>query len=113
MPPAVAVTLLHSRACPSTDEARELLRRAAARAGVALELAEHEVTSDEEADRLGFPGSPTYLVAGVDPFPAAPEALHRHDACRVYARLDGGLGPLPSEPALGAALRAATRERGA
>ena len=52
---------------------------------------------DEEAEALGFVGSPTYLAAGRDLFPAeeGPGHAPRADACRVYSRSGGRVGPLP------------------
>lgn len=105
VPPAVPVTFLFSRACSSNEEGLALLRAAAEAAGVALEVSEHEIRTDDEAERLRFPGSPTFVVGGADPFPVEPGALFRHDACRAYARPDGAIRPLPAEAELEAALR--------
>jgi hypothetical protein len=101
------VTYLFSRSCPSHEEGLELLRRAGRAAGVDLELTVREVRTDEEAERLRFPGSPTYLVGGGDV--AAPPAgvPYRADACRAYERPGGRVGPLPALDDLVAALRAA------
>lgn len=104
---AVPVRYLFSRECPSHDEGLALLHRAAASAGVALELDAHEVVDDAEAVALGFPGSPTYLVAGRD-VAAPPEGVpFAADSCRAYTRPDGRIGPLPALSTLAAALRAA------
>ncbi len=48
------------------------------------------VESQEDAEQLGFTGSPTVLVDGVDPFanPGAPVGL----ACRVYLTAAGREG---------------------
>jgi ABC-2 type transport system permease protein len=46
------------------------------------------VNSDEEARRLGFPGSPTVRIDGRDPFPV-PERGQGGLACRVYATPEG------------------------
>ena len=65
---------------------------------------EHEVTSQEEAERLAFPGSPTIRVDGVDvdPSGAAGRAML---ACRIYRLPDGRISPVPSREQLEAALR--------
>jgi hypothetical protein len=103
---ALPVTYLFSRSCPSHEEGLALLRAAAAEAGVALEVEEVEVTSDAQAAALGFPGSPTYLLAGRDPFPPeGPAHAPAHDACRAYARPGGRIGPLPHRDDLAAAVR--------
>lgn len=107
----IPVTYLYSRACPSHEEGLALLRDAAAEAGVNLELAEVEVTTDDEARARGFAGSPTYLIDGSDPFPAeGPPHVLVHDACRAYVRPGGRIGPLPHHDDLVAAVRAAARK---
>jgi len=84
-----------------------MLRAAAAEAGVDLDLTVREVRTDAEAAELRFPGSPTYIVAGSDPFaPAAPEHAFQFDACRAYALAGGRIAPLPHHDDLVAALRA-------
>ncbi len=99
------MTYLFSRECPSHDEGLDLLRDAAAGAGVDLRVEAVEVLDDAQAERLRFPGSPTYLVAGGDPFaPEGPDHAFRWDACRAYRAPDGRVGPLPAREQLEAAL---------
>ncbi len=110
-PGRLPVTYLFSRACPSHEEGLEVLREAARAGGVEVNVEVVEVLSDEDAARLGFPGSPTYLAGGRDLFPRedlghAPTA----DACRAYARPGGRVGPLPHPDDVAAALREAARE---
>jgi hypothetical protein len=101
----VTVTYLFSRECPSHDEGLDLLRDAAATAGVDVRVDAVEVEDDAQAERLRFPGSPTYLVAGDDPFtPEGPAHAYRWDACRAYRSADGRVGPLPAREELEAAL---------
>lgn len=105
-------TYLFSRACPSHDEGLALLRAAAADAGVALDLEVVEVTDDGHAARVGFPGSPTYLLDGADPFPPeGPPHAPAADACRAYPRPAGRIGPLPHRDDLAAAVRGAAARR--
>ena len=67
-------------------------------------MVRREVRTREEAQRLGFPGSPTFHVGRADLFPVAtPPAL----ACRVYTRPDGRISPLPDRDDLAARLREA------
>src|SRR5882724_11848769 len=102
----VPVTYLFSRACPSHDEGLELLRRAGREAGVELEITVREVLDDGDAERLRFPGSPTYLLRGAD-VAAPPQGVpYRADACRAYERPGGLVGPLPHIDDLVAALTA-------
>ncbi len=105
-PDRIRVTYLFSRSCPSHEEGLALLRDAASAAGVALDVAEVEVTTDAEARERAFTGSPTYLLDGRDPFPQeGPGHAPVHDACRAYARPGGRIGPLPHLDDLVAAVR--------
>ena len=99
------MTYLFSRACPSHEEGLDLLREAAREAGVELDLTVVEVLTDAQAAETRFPGSPTYILGGSDPFaPAAPAHDFQFDACRAYARPGGRIGPLPHREDLVAAL---------
>jgi hypothetical protein len=107
-PVRLRVSYLFSRECPSHEEGLQLLREAAERAGVPVAVEPVEVRGDEEAEALGFIGSPTYLAAGRDLFPAeGPGHAPRADACRIYARSGGRVGPLPELVDLARALGAA------
>ncbi len=91
--------------CPSWERALEDLRAAMGEAGLdpsAIEI--REVSSEDDAEREGFVGSPTIRVEGVDIEPAeGPAAL----ACRVYRRRDGRVSPLPDPESLRDALAGA------
>jgi hypothetical protein len=52
------VELLYFEGCPNHEEARELVERVAAQAGVELSLRLVEVTSPEDAERSGFSARP-------------------------------------------------------
>ena len=69
------IDFLFWRGCPSHPEARALLGDVLAARGLDVEVEEHEVTTNEEAQRLSFPGSPTIRVDGRDIDPAA---VHYH-----------------------------------
>jgi hypothetical protein len=95
------VELLWWEGCPSLAEARELLADVVhGRA----EIEEREVRTDEEAERLGFPGSPTVRVDGVDVDPAGAEGRPSL-TCRIYRLPDGRVSPVPARETLEAALR--------
>ena len=97
------VELLFWAGCPSLPKARELLAGVLGERGLAADVVEREVTTQEEAERLGFPGSPTILVDGcdVDPAGATGRAML---ACRIYRLPDGRVSPVPSRETLEAAL---------
>jgi hypothetical protein len=99
----VDIEFLYWEGCPSYPEARELLGDVLAERGLDAAIEVREVTSQDEAEALGFPGSPTIRVDGrdVDPFGAsARPAL----MCRIYRKPDGGVSPVPTREQLEAAL---------
>jgi len=86
--------------CPNSAPALALFRRALAAEGANEDVRVVELTSDEQAEALGFHGSPSFIAEGRDLFPSpASPAL----ACRVY-RTPGGLAGLPSQEDLQAAI---------
>lgn len=102
------MTFVFSRACPSHEEGLAQLREAAEAAAVDLDLEVVEVLTDAQAERIAFPGSPTYLAGGRDLFPREePDHAAAMDACRSYRRPGGRIGPLPHPDDLAAALRGA------
>lgn len=97
------IDLLFWRECPSYPEARALLHEVLEARGVDAEVVEREVLTQEEAQELAFPGSPTIRVEGrdVDPDGAgARPAL----TCRIYHLPDGRVSPVPSREQLEEAL---------
>lgn len=98
----MSVTIRFLDGCPSWQRVRERLRAAAREVDVELDVRLEPVETLEEAQRLGFPGSPTILLEGVDPFarPGAVPAL----ACRLYATPTGS-AELPTVDQLATALR--------
>jgi hypothetical protein len=63
----------------------------------------HEVRSDDEAERLAFPGSPTIRVDGADVDPAGGEGRPTL-SCRVYRLPDGRVSPVPTREQIERAL---------
>jgi hypothetical protein len=97
------IEFLYWPGCPSHPEALELLRSVIAERDASLEVEVREVLTDEEAEALRFPGSPTIRVDGadVDPAGAGGRAML---ACRVYRLPDGRVSPVPSREQLEEAL---------
>jgi hypothetical protein len=97
------VELLFWAGCPSYPEARELLASVIGDRAPSVQVVEHEVTTQTEAEQLRFPGSPTILVDGrdVDPDGAVGRAML---ACRIYYLPDGRVSPVPTREMLEAAL---------
>ena len=84
----VAVTLLYFDGCPHWHQADELLRGLQAELG--FTLGHGVVETPEAAADIGFVGSPTLLVDGVDPFGTGGEQTGL--ACRMYDTPDGFRG---------------------
>jgi hypothetical protein len=88
------IELLWWEGCPSTDQALAMLRSETEALGLDPDAIEvREVSTDADARREGFVGSPTIRVDGrdVQPLPDEPIGL----ACRVYRTSDGRVSPLP------------------
>jgi hypothetical protein len=90
--------------CPHLAAAVERAREAMAQADVPADLHVVRVTSDVEAKRLRFPGSPTVRVDGVDVEHAAQAREDYGMQCRVYA-VEGRYQGVPPVEWIAAALR--------
>ena len=88
------VELLWWEGCPSHPAALKELQAALTESGLDPNVELHEVTSDEQAARERFPGSPTIRIDGEDVLPhAAGEPFGL--TCRVYRLRDGRTSPTP------------------
>lgn len=101
------VELLFWEGCPSHPQALAELRTTMVELGLdPAEVIVREISTEDEARRERFVGSPTIRVNGTDVRPPAPDepwAL----TCRVYYRRDGRVSPTPDPQDLRDALRAA------
>ena len=97
------IDFLFWRECPSHPEARELLGEVLEKRGVEADVVEREVLTDEEAEELAFPGSPTIRVDGRDVDPDGARARPSL-TCRIYHLPDGRVSPVPSREQLEEAL---------
>lgn len=70
---------------------------------------EIDVASDEEAERLRFPGSPTIRVNGVDINPVGADQAVMSLTCRVYRLEDGRFSGVPSKEMIRQALTKGAR----
>ncbi len=98
------IELLYWQGCPSYPEAKTLLEQVLTELGRDDLVLMTEVRSDEEAERLHFPGSPTIRVDGRD---IDAEGADSRPAlnCRIYHLPDGRVSPVPSREQMEAALR--------
>ena len=81
--------------CPSYPQAWERVQKVLSELDVSAEIEKIEVISEEDTERLRFPGSPTIRVNGQDVAGSA-EPPYRL-TCRLYFLEDGRPSPLPSE----------------
>ena len=98
-----AVTLRYLDGCPNAGVARTRLAEALRRVGIdPAAITMEEVSTPEDAERLGFHGSPTILIDGRDRF--ADEDGPAGLSCRIYQTETGPQGS-PSVAQLEQALR--------
>jgi hypothetical protein len=104
----VDVTLLYFDGCPNWRQAEDHLRTALRRVGASdVVVRRREVCAVDEAERLGFGGSPTVLLDGIDPF--AEPGVGASLSCRVYRTANGAAGA----PSVEQLCRALTETRAA
>ncbi|MDQ1250081.1 MAG: hypothetical protein QG597_4459 [Actinomycetota bacterium] len=85
------VELLVIDGCPHAKAAAELIATALERSGrPQATVTTTLVTEDNVAQVAGFRGSPTFLIDGVDAFPASAASISV--SCRVYQTSDGMRG---------------------
>ncbi len=105
------VELLWWEGCPSTEKAVEELRTVLADEGLDPDVVERrEITSEAEAERERFFGSPTIRVDGHELLPPGdgdPVGL----SCRVYRLRDGRPSPTPDPADVREALARERRTR--
>lgn len=101
---AVEITLQYFDGCPSWMVVAERLAIIAAeRPG--MTVTRRLVETPEDAEHIGFVGSPSILVDGIDAFPSPSASVGL--ACRIYATPNGPAGA-PTLDQLRAALPTAT-----
>ena len=91
--------------CPSYPEAEALVRTTLADLGVEAELELIEVHTQEQAEELGFVGSPTIRIDGHDVDEEAAARSEPSLTCRIYTFPDGTVSPVPSRAQVEQALR--------
>ncbi len=98
----INITLQYFDSCPNWRETEAHIESLLA-AGFDLTLDRRLIDTPESAEEVGFRGSPTVLIDGVDPFADAHAPIGL--ACRVYVTADGYAGS-PSLDQLRAAIDA-------
>jgi glutaredoxin len=88
------IVIMQTPGCPNTEAACRRVAQALSDAGLpAVDIRVETVSGPEDAERLGFRGSPTILIDGEDPF--AVEGTPSAFACRIYST-DGVRDDAPS-----------------
>lgn len=95
--------ILYFDGCPTYLEAERMLQEALRAEGVQAEVDLVTVNTDEEAERLRFPGSPTIRADGRDLFPVPGRSVWAL-GCRTYSTPEGLKGS-PTTDMLRASLR--------
>lgn len=103
---AMDVRLLYFEGCPNWQETDRRLQEALVIAGAAGPVQHVTVQTVEDAQRLGFYGSPTVLISGVDPFAGESAAVGL--SCRMFQTPEGLRGA-PSVAQLVQVLRSSLR----
>ena len=101
------VEVLYFSGCPNHTPAVDQVREALQQEGLTAEVVEVEVTNADTAQSVGFLGSPTIRINGLDVEPSA-RSVHSYGlSCRTYTTENyrAGVPPL-------AWIRAAIREAG-
>jgi hypothetical protein len=98
------IEFLYWEDCPSHPQALQRLQAVMAELGVESPIERIEVLTDEDAERLAFPGSPTIRVDGGDVDPAGAAQMGSALTCRVYILENGRYSPLPSKEMIRRAL---------
>jgi hypothetical protein len=99
----VKVELLFWEGCPSYPEAEALLVDVLRGRGIDVRIERRQVLTQQEAEELAFPGSPTIRIDGRDVDPQGASARPAL-TCRIYRRPDGRISPIPARETLEAAL---------
>ncbi|MEE9129119.1 MAG: mercuric transporter MerT family protein [Phycisphaerales bacterium] len=101
------IQVLYFQGCPNHMLTVDLARQVVAEIGLDAEIKEVEVTRDDDAAQVGFLGSPTVLVNGVDIEAGARTRTGFGFSCRTYA----GRG-VPPRALMVAAVESAAAEQG-
>jgi|YelNatPaOPRAMG01_1025707.scaffolds.fasta_scaffold95276_2 mercuric ion transport protein len=104
----IQVELIYDCDCPAAPQARENLREALLRAGLAPRWVEWERSSPDAPERVRAYGSPTILVDGRD---VAGNEAPGAACCRIYEPQPGRLAAVPPVELILAALREAEKRR--
>jgi hypothetical protein len=99
------VEIFYFEGCPNHKPASERVRKVILEECIAADVTEIEVPDEAAAKQVGFLGSPTIRINGIDIEPASRQAKESGFACRCYP------SGLPPTEMIRAALREAKGQR--
>ena len=108
---SMKIEVLYFPGCPNHREALARVRQVLAEEGFFAEVLEVNVSEESMAQRVGFLGSPSIRVNGLDVEPEARAERAYGMMCRTYA-VNGGREGLPSREMLRQAMREEDSVRG-
>ncbi len=98
------IEFLYWEECPSHDEALRRLKEVLQEEGIEDPVEIIRVDTEEDAERLDFPGSPTIRFNGQEIQPESARRTGSGLTCRAYW-VDGRVSPLPTKAMIREALR--------
>jgi len=98
------IEFLYWEDCPSHPQALQRLQEVMAELEIVSPIEKIEVLTDDDAERLAFPGSPTIRVDGEDVDAAGADQMGTALTCRVYILENGRYSPVPSKEMIRRAL---------
>jgi hypothetical protein len=101
------IEILYFEGCPNHHPAVERVQQILREEGISADVVEVNVTDSRIAHDIGFLGSPTVRVNGLDAEPNATAARECGMMCRTYAA-GGGREGVPSREMLRTAILAAS-----
>jgi hypothetical protein len=107
----VRIELYFWAGCPSLPETEALLREVLEDAAIDAAVEPIEVRTQEEADALGFVGSPTIRIDGRDVDEEGAARSRPSLTCRIYTTEEGTVSPVPTRSQLERALSLAGAAR--
>jgi hypothetical protein len=107
----VRIELYFWAGCPSLPETEALLREVLEDAAIDAAVEPIEVRTQEEADALGFVGSPTIRIDGRDVDEEGAARSRPSLTCRIYTTEEGAVSPVPTRTQLERALSLAGAAR--
>lgn len=102
------IEILYFDGCPNHASAVDRVREALTEEGISAEVSEVKVSDEAAARALGFLGSPSIRVDGLDVEPAARSSKDFGMMCRTYVEAGKRVG-LPSRESIKTALREAAQ----